>query len=152
MVAKKSMLEMRTIVIMVRFSLVPTFRGSRPTKRPYNDAPKRCAKNTKRSSDPASHETLCRPLLPSGPGGVEQRLVAQDLTSVLGNEFKQNTPVIHNFRFMRFGEQQCPPGEPRPGDRKKSAFPTMNLQLSRCVELRRIELPTSSLRTKRSPS
>src|SRR3972149_1034588 len=35
----------------------------------------------KRSSYPVSHKTVCRPLLPSGPGGVEQRLVAQDLTS-----------------------------------------------------------------------
>ena|SRR3990172_1514286 len=35
----------------------------------------------KRSSYPVSHKTVCRPLLPSGPGGIEQRLVAQDLTS-----------------------------------------------------------------------
>jgi hypothetical protein len=35
----------------------------------------------KRPSFPASHKTDRRPLLPSGPGGVEQRLVAQDLTS-----------------------------------------------------------------------
>jgi hypothetical protein len=41
------------------------------------------ATNKKRSSDPVSHKTFCRPLLPSGPGGVEQRLVAQDLTSML---------------------------------------------------------------------
>jgi hypothetical protein len=41
------------------------------------------ASNKKRSSDPVSHKTLCRPLLPSGPGGVGQRLVAQDLTSML---------------------------------------------------------------------
>ncbi len=41
------------------------------------------ATNKKRSSTPVSHKTLCRPLLPSGPGGVEQRLVAQDLTSRL---------------------------------------------------------------------
>ena len=39
--------------------------------------------NKMRSSTPVSHKTLCRPLLPSGPGGVEQRLVAQDLTSIL---------------------------------------------------------------------
>ena len=41
------------------------------------------ATNKMRSSTPVSHKTLCRPLLPSGPGGVEQRLVAQDLTSRL---------------------------------------------------------------------
>jgi len=34
----------------------------------------------KRSSFPASHKTVCRPLLPSGPGGVGQCFVAQDLT------------------------------------------------------------------------
>ena len=39
----------------------------------------------KRPSFPVSHKTLFRPLLPSGPGGVEQRLVAQDLTSSLGH-------------------------------------------------------------------
>ncbi len=37
--------------------------------------------NKKRPSSPASLRTICRPLLPSGPGGVRQRPVAQDLTS-----------------------------------------------------------------------
>jgi len=54
------------------------------------------ATNTKRSSDPVSHKTLCRPLLPSGPGGVEQRLVAQDLTS--------DTVDTNNYTLQILGE------------------------------------------------
>ncbi|GEM_PF-3677615 len=60
--------------------------------RPYDRAGKEPARYTKRPSAPASHETRCRPLLPSGPGGVEQCLVAQDLTSKHRNEFNQKLP------------------------------------------------------------
>jgi hypothetical protein len=53
--------------------------------------------NKKRSSTPVSHKTLCRPLLPSGPGGVEQRLVAQDLTSRL---VEKTNDMLRNFKAL----------------------------------------------------
>jgi hypothetical protein len=45
-----------------------------------------------------SHKTFCRPLLPSGPGGVEQRLVAQDLTSML----KENPKKLSEMAEKHF--------------------------------------------------
>jgi hypothetical protein len=89
--SEKMSSEMRNTMVYV-----PGFIHSRTTVNsqpggPYGlmqpDPP--TATNKKRSSDPVSHKTLCRPLLPSGPGGVEQRLVAQDLTSMLKENSKK---------------------------------------------------------------
>jgi hypothetical protein len=83
-----------------------------------------------RGARPAvSHETISRPLLPSGPGGVEQRSVAQDLTSLYRSRITKTLAT-----------------------KKSSAYkPTNASRLVTIVELRGLEPPTFRMRTERSP-
>jgi hypothetical protein len=78
-----------------------------------------------------SHGTVSRPLLPSGPGGVEQRPVAQDLTSLC--------------RLRSANEKTLATKKPR------FVTPTGASRLVTIVELRGLEPPTFRMRTERSP-
>ena len=83
----------------------------------------------RRARPTVSHETISRPLLPSGPGGVEQRSVAQDLTSLCRSRNEETLAT-----------------------KKSSADkPTNASRLMTIVELRGLEPPTFRMRTERSP-
>lgn|GEM_PF-4021260 len=105
----------------------------------------------KRSSYPVSHKTHCRPLLPSGPGGVEHCFVAQDLTSK--NRFLIEPRVKHFLKmilraFRPSRHEVLSPSsypDPRHGH-------TGQADAGADVELIGIEPTTPSLRTKCSPS
>jgi hypothetical protein len=93
-------------------------------------------KKTKRSSAPhrvrlaVSHGTFCLPLLPSGPGGVQQRPVAQDLTSLCCPRTRR--------------QETLPTRNPSAAKRSRPLFMLK-------VELRGLEPPTFRMRTERSP-
>ena len=81
------MVRRRTAVRSMDSSVNVHPAGAGPRIRPNTLVTGQLPANKKRSSSPASHKTDCRPLLPSGPGGVGQSLVAQDLTSQWNNEY-----------------------------------------------------------------
>ena len=111
-----------------RISRTPGVRTSRTVRccdeRFTEDSARVCTRRSRkeRGQAPLRHTLANRPLLPSGPGGVELLTVAQDLTSTLKWNFDARMTTL---RW---------------------------LDDAGAVELIGIEPTTSSLRTRRSPS